>query len=303
MTGRPTFMPKRDLVTLEELDRLLAIFVRLGTRKLRLTGGEPLLRRDVMSLFASLRRHLATGAIDELTLTTNGVRLAEYAERLADCGVRRVNVSMDTLDPAKFRTITGGGDLDRVLAGVTAAKAAGLRVKINTVALRGFNDGELPDMVGWCGSEGLDLTLIELMLTEGAREKGGSVRFLPLTRVRADLARRWTLTDIDGSTGGPARYVRVEETGRKLGFVSPFSQAFCAGCNRVRLTATGRLYTCLGYADAADLRSLLRRRCSDAELEDAIRAAVATKPEGHRFHEGGGDRSLVGGRSMNITGG
>lgn len=303
MTPRPTFMPKRDLLALEELDRICAIFVRLSIRKLRITGGEPLLRRDVMTLFAALHRHLASGSVDELTLTTNGGRLAEHASKLADCGVRRVNVSVDTRNPEKFRRITGGGDLGRVLAGVTAAKAAGLRVKINAVALRGVNDDELSDMVAWCGREGFDLTLIELMPTVSIGEDDVHGHFLPLTTVRAGLARQWTLTDINQRTGGPARYVRVEENGLALGFISPFSGNFCAGCNRVRLTATGRLYTCLGHAGAADLRTPLRRGASEAELEDTIRAAVDRKPAGHEFAKDGGDRSLVGGRSMNVTGG
>ena len=303
MSEDMTFLPKADLLTLEELDRLCSAFIARGVRKLRLTGGEPLVRRNVMSLVRSLSRHLATGALDELTLTTNGSQLARFAGELADHGVRRINVSMDTLDPAKFRAITRWGDLDKVLAGIEAAKSAGLQVKINTVALKGVNEGEFDRLIGWCGAEGFDLTLIEVM---PMGEIGGDARldqYLPLSLVRADLARRWTLTDSPYRTGGPARYVRVEETGGRLGFITPLSHNFCESCNRVRLTCTGTLYMCLGQEDAADLRAPLRASPDDALLEDAIGAAIARKPKGHDFIIDRRHRGPAVPRHMSVTGG
>ena len=253
-----TFLPKAEVLTLEELDRLCSAFIRLGVRKLRLTGGEPLVRRNVMRLFRALGRHLGAGALEELTLTTNGSQLARYAGELARCGVRRVNVSLDTLDPAKFAAITRWGRLDEVLDGIAAAKAAGLEVKINTVALKGVNEDEFDDLVAWCGDQGFDLVLIEAM---PMGEIGGEDRleqYLPLSLVRARLQRRWTLEETDYRTGGPARYVTVRETGRRLGFITPLTHNFCESCNRVRLTCTGTLYMCLGQEDAADLRAPLR---------------------------------------------
>ncbi|WP_114394491.1 GTP 3',8-cyclase MoaA [Oleisolibacter albus] len=287
MSEHMSFLPKAEILSLEELDRVCSTFVRLGTRRLRLTGGEPLVRRGIMTLIRSLGRHLRTGALDELTLTTNGSQLAKYAEELRAAGVRRVNVSLDTLDPDRFAAITRWGRLPQVLDGLAAAKAAGLEVKINAVALKGVNDGELDTLLSWCGREGFDLTLIEVMPLGDIDGDGGSnarvEQFLPLHAVRADLSRRWTLQEIDYRTGGPARYVRVAETGRRLGFITPMTHNFCESCNRVRLTCTGTLYMCLGQEDAADLRAALRASDDDAALEQAIRAAIARKPKGHDF--------------------
>ena len=276
------FLPKSDLLTLEELDRLCSAFVRKGVRKIRLTGGEPLVRRNVMSLVRNLSRHLQTGALEELTLTTNGSQLAKYAGELAAAGVKRINVSVDTLDPAKFEAITRGGNLPTVLSGLAAAKAAGLAIKINTVALKGVNDGEFDKLLEWCGHEGFDLTMIETM-PMGEVDHHRADRYLSLAEVRKNLARRWTLTDIDHRTGGPARYVRVDETGRKLGFITPLSHNFCESCNRVRVTCTGTLFMCLGQDDAADLRAPLRASESDDLLDATIEDAIRRKPKGHDF--------------------
>jgi cyclic pyranopterin phosphate synthase len=277
-----TFLPKSDLLTLEELDRLCSAFVRKGVRKIRLTGGEPLVRRNVLSLVRNLSRHLRSGALDELTLTTNGSQLAKYAGELAAAGVKRINVSVDTLDPARFEAITRGGQLPTVLAGLAAAKAAGLAIKINTVALKGVNDGEFDALLEWCGREGFDLTMIETM-PMGEVDHHRADRYLSLAEVRSTLARRWTLTDIDHRTGGPARYVRIGETGRKLGFITPLSHNFCESCNRVRLTCTGMLFMCLGQDDSADLRAPLRASESDELLDAAIEVAIRRKPKGHDF--------------------
>jgi cyclic pyranopterin phosphate synthase len=277
-----TFLPKSDLLTLEELDRLCGAFVRKGVRKIRLTGGEPLVRRNVLSLVRNLSRHLHTGALEELTLTTNGSQLAKYAGELAAAGVKRINVSVDTLDPAKFEAITRGGKLPTVLEGLAAAKAAGLAIKINTVALKGVNDGEIDALLEWCGREGLDMTLIETM-PMGEVDHHRADRYISLTEVRRALAQRWTLNDVDYRTGGPARYVRVKETGRKLGFITPLSHNFCESCNRVRVTCTGTLYMCLGQDDSADLRAPLRASESDELLDAAIEAAIRRKPKGHDF--------------------
>ncbi len=276
------FLPKSDLLTLEELDRLCSAFVRKGVRKIRLTGGEPLVRRNVLSLFRNLSRHLQSGALEELTLTTNGSQLAKYAGELAAAGVRRINVSVDTLDPAKFEAITRGGKLPTVLEGLAAAKAAGLAIKINTVALKGVNDGEFDALLEWCGREGFDLTMIETM-PMGEVDHHRADRYLSLAEVRRALAQRWTLDDIDYRTGGPARYVRVKETGRKLGLITPLSHNFCESCNRVRVTCTGMLYMCLGQDDSADLRAPLRASESDELLDAAIEAAIRRKPKGHDF--------------------
>ena len=277
-----TFLPKSDLLTLEELDRICSAFVRKGVKKIRLTGGEPLVRRNVMSLVRNLSRHLQTGALEELTLTTNGSQLSKFAGELAAAGVKRINVSVDSLDPATFETITRGGKLPTVLEGIAAAKAAGLAVKINTVALKGINDGDLDALLEWCGRDGIDLTLIETM-PMGDVDHHRADRYLSLTEARRMLAGRWTLEDIPYRTGGPARYVRVKETGRKLGFITPLSHNFCESCNRVRLTCTGTLYMCLGQDDAADLRAPLRASESDELLDAAIEAAIRRKPKGHDF--------------------
>lgn len=302
MSEDMTFLPKRDLLTLEELDRLCSAFVARGVTKLRITGGEPLVRRDIMGLFRSLSRHLATGALDELTLTTNGSQLAKHARELADCGVRRVNVSLDTLDADRFRTITRWGDLSRVLEGIDAAQAAGLAVKINAVALKGVNEDEIAPMLEWAHGRGMELTLIEVMPL-GEIEPARVDQFLPLSMVRARLAERYTLAPIDKRTGGPARYWRVAETGGNLGFITPMTHNFCESCNRVRLTCTGTLYMCLGQEDAADLRAPLRASESDEPLHAAIEAAVARKPKGHDFViDRRANRPAVG-RHMSTTGG
>ncbi len=277
-----TFLPKAEVLSLEELERLCSVFIAKGVRKLRLTGGEPLVRRNVTSLFHNLGRHLGHG-LDELTLTTNGSQLAKYAGDLYAAGVRRINVSLDTLDPAKFTAITRWGRLDQVLEGLAAAKAAGLAVKINAVALKGVNDDEFDRLVSWCGESGFDLVFIEVM---PMGEVGAGARldqYLPLSLVRAALDRRWTLEPSEYRTGGPARYFTVRETGRRLGFITPLTHNFCESCNRVRLTCTGTLYMCLGQEDAADLRAPLRASSDDALVSDAIDAAIARKPKGHDF--------------------
>ena len=297
-----TFLPKAEILSLEELDRLCSAFVGLGVRKLRLTGGEPLVRRNIMSLFGALGRHLRTGALDELTVTTNGSQLAKYAQDLAGCGVRRINVSLDTLDAAKFQAITRWGKLDVVLDGVAAAKAAGLRVKINTVALKGVNDDEFDRLIAWCGEEGHDLTLIEVM-PMGDIGPDRLDQYLPISMVRSRLAGRWTLAESDYRTGGPARYVTVKETGGRLGFITPLTHNFCELCNRVRLTCTGTLYMCLGQDDAADLRAPLRASDDPAVLETAIRAAIARKPKGHDFIIDRRHRHAAVARHMSVTGG
>jgi cyclic pyranopterin phosphate synthase len=283
MAEEMTFLPRAELLTLEELDRVCSAFVRRGVRKLRLTGGEPLVRRNILTLFESLSRHLKSGDLDELTLTTNGSQLARYAGDLAGYGVRRVNVSLDTLDPAKFLAITRWGKFDQVMKGLDAAAEAGLKVKINCVALKGVNDGELHDLVAWCGERGFDLTFIEVM---PMGDIGGEARldqYLPLSMVRAELNKRWTLEAIDYTSGGPARYVMCRETGQRIGFITPMTHNFCESCNRVRLTCTGTLYMCLGQEDAADLRTPVRASEGDALLMDAIDEAIGRKPKGHDF--------------------
>ena len=297
------FLPKAEVLTLEELDRAASAFVRLGVRKLRLTGGEPLVRRNVLSLIRGLGRHLTTGDLDELTLTTNGSQLARYAGELKAAGMKRINVSLDTLDPAKFTGITRWGKLDQVLDGLHAAKEAGLAIKINTVALKGVNEDELDRLVAWCGEQGFDQTLIEVMpmgeIGAGARLD----QYLPLSIVRAKLRTKWTLDETDYRTGGPARYTVVRETGRRLGFITPLTHNFCESCNRVRLTCTGTLYMCLGQEDAADLRAPLRASESDAPLEDAIREAIARKPKGHDFVMDRRHPAPAVPRHMSVTGG
>ena len=282
MSEDMNFLPKRDVLTLEELDRLCSAFVGLGARKIRITGGEPLVRRNVMSLFHGLSRHLAAGTLDEVTLTTNGSQLARFARELVDCGVKRINVSLDTLDPDKFRQATRWGDLDAVLAGVNAASAAGLKIKINAVALKGFNEEEALSLVEWAHGRGFDVTFIEVMPL-GAMERDRADQFLPLTELRARLESSLSMTPSSYATGGPARYYDVKETGGRIGFITPLTHNFCENCNRVRVTCTGTLYMCLGQEDAADLREPLRRSASDAPLISAIRAAIARKPKGHDF--------------------
>ena len=283
MAEHMQFLPKKDLLTLEELDRLCSTFVRLGVEKLRITGGEPLVRRDILTFFRSISRHLGTGALRELTLTTNGSQLARFADELAAVGVRRVNVSLDTLDAAKFTEVTRWGRLAQVMEGIEAAKRAGLRVKINTVALKGFNEDELFALLDWCAGEGHDLTFIEVMPMGEMGEETRLHQYWPLKDLRARLAERFTLTDLAERTGGPARYVRIEETGQKVGFITPLTHNFCESCNRVRVTCTGELFMCLGQEDNADLRAPLRASESDELLEQAIRAAIARKPKGHDF--------------------
>ena len=301
MSEHMTFLPKAEVLTLDEIDRIASAFVGLGARKLRLTGGEPLMRKGLPNLVERLSRHLASGALDELTLTTNGTRLAEFAGDLARLGVRRINVSLDTLKPDLFARLTRGGDLAKVLAGVDAAQAAGLGVKINAVALAHDNAAELPSLIQWAHGRGMDLTLIETM-PMGEVEADRTDQFLSLDVVRRDLDSFWTLTDLPLSTGGPARYVEVAETGGRLGFITPLSHTFCEACNRVRLTCTGTLHTCLGREDAADLRGVIRSGGDDAALVAAIRAAVDAKPQGHDFHIGPGLRPAVA-RHMSTTGG
>jgi len=301
MAEHMTFLPKAQVLTLEELDRIASAFVGLGVRKLRITGGEPLVRKGVMGLFEALSRHLTSGALDELTLTTNGTQLAQFAERLAAVGVKRINVSLDTLKPELFRTLTRGGDLAKVVAGIEAAQAAGLKVKINAVALKDDNAAELPNLIGWAHARDLDVTLIETM-PMGEVEADRTDQYLSLKALRAELESFWTLTDLPLSTGGPARYVEVAETGGRLGFITPLSHNFCEACNRVRLTCTGTLHTCLGQEDAADLRAVIRAGASDAELIEAIRNAVDAKPKGHDFQIARAAAPAVA-RHMSTTGG
>jgi cyclic pyranopterin phosphate synthase len=302
MAERMIFLPKAELLTLEELDALASAFIGLGVRKLRLTGGEPLVRRGIMTLIEQLSRHLKSGALEELTLTTNGTQLAPHAAELARLGIRRINVSLDSLKPEVFSRLTRGGDVGQVLAGIEAARDAGLAVKINAVAMAGDNAAEIPDLIAWAHGLGMDLTLIETM-PMGDTGEDRTDQFLSLETVRQSLASFWTLTDLPLSTGGPARYVRVEETGGRLGLITPLTHNFCEGCNRVRLTCTGTLHTCLGREDAADLRAVVRAADATPEaLEAAIRLAIDAKPKGHDFHiERGAAPSVA--RHMSTTGG
>ena len=297
-----TFLPKADLLTLEELDRLCTAFIARGVTKLRLTGGEPLVRRNVMSLVRSLSRHLTSGALRELTMTTNGTQLARFASELADCGIRRINVSLDTLDAAKFRAITRWGELDKVLAGIEAARAAGLAVKINAVALKNLNEDEIPSLIEWAHGSGMALTLIEVM-PMGEIGAGRIDQYVPLSLVRARLSKQFTLTDLHESTGGPARYVRVGETGGTLGFITPMTHNFCESCNRVRITCTGTIHTCLGQEDASDLRKPLRASPDDEPLSQAIDRAIGTKPKGHDFIIDRRHNRPSVSRHMSVTGG
>ncbi|SDG35324.1 GTP 3',8-cyclase MoaA [Alloyangia pacifica] len=304
MSENMSFLPKKELLTLEELDRLCSAFVGLGVEKLRITGGEPLVRRDIMTFFGAMTRHLDSGALKELTLTTNGSQLERFAQPLWDAGVRRVNISLDTLDEQKFADITRWGRLPQVLRGIDAAQAVGMRVKLNAVALKGFNEDELFSMTEWCAKRGIDLTWIEVMPMGDIGNEDRLGQYWKLSDVRAKLAEQYTLTDLPESTGGPARYVRLEETGQKIGFITPLTHNFCESCNRVRLTCTGELFMCLGQEDNADLRAPLRNHPgTDAPLEEAIRAAILRKPKGHDFDY---SRQSVDGRvsrHMSHTGG
>ncbi len=296
-----TFLPKRELLTLEELDRLCGAFIRLGTKKLRLTGGEPLVRRDVVRLVESLGQRLGQG-LDELTLTTNGTQLAKHAAALRAAGVKRLNISLDSLDPARFRDLTRRGDIEVVLDGIFAAKAAGLAIRINAVAMKGVNEDEFDSMIGWCGEHGFDLCLIETM-PMGEIDSYRSDQYLPISVVRGRLRKNWTLEDSDHRTGGPARYFNIRETGRRIGFITPMTHNFCESCNRVRLTCTGTLYMCLGQDDSAEFRPLLRAGASDDELESAIVAAIARKPKGHDFVIDRKRETPGVARHMSVTGG
>jgi cyclic pyranopterin phosphate synthase len=301
MAEHMTFLPKAEVLTLEELDRLATAFIGLGVKKLRITGGEPLVRKGMIGLIQNLSRHVESGVLEELTLTTNGTRLTEFAGQLAEAGVRRINVSMDTLKPDLFRTLTRGGDLAKVIAGIDAALAAGIAVKINAVALRDDNAAELPELIRWGHARGCGVTLIETM-PMGEVDVDRTAEFISLKDVRTELESFWTLTDLDVTTGGPARYVEVAETGGRLGFITPLSHNFCEACNRVRLTCTGTLHTCLGREDASDLRAVIRAGASDADLADAIRLAVDAKPKGHDFHIARAAPPAVA-RHMSTTGG
>ena len=302
MSEHMTFLPKRDLLTLEELDRLCSAFVRMGVRKLRLTGGEPLMRRNVMQLIQALGRHLDGGGLEELTLTTNGSQLGRFSEGLVEAGMRRVNVSLDTLDPEKFKDITRWGRFAQVMAGLDAAQAAGLAVKINMVALRGVNDDEFDAMIAWCGERGFDLVIIEVM-PMGDIGEDRLDQYMPLSMVRQKIERNWTLAETDYATGGPARYSVVEETGGRIGFITPLTHNFCESCNRVRLTCTGTLYMCLGQEDAADLRGPLRAEDGDVLLEAAVRDAISRKPKGHDFIIDRRRGAVSVPRHMSVTGG
>jgi cyclic pyranopterin phosphate synthase len=302
MPEHMTFLPKADLLTLEELERVCGAFIRKGVDRIRLTGGEPLVRRNVMSFIENLGKRMGSSGLKELTLTTNGSQLARFASQLRDAGIARINVSLDTRDPEKFRAITRWGDLNKIMAGIDAACAAGLKVKINTVVLRGVNDQEIGDMMEWAHGGGMDLTLIETM-PMGDIDADRVAQYMPLSLVRADLERRYTLADSTYRTGGPARYVQVAETGGRLGFITPLTHNFCESCNRVRLTCTGTLYMCLGQNDDADLRTPLRASSDDARLDATIEDAIARKPKGHDFIiDRRHDRPAVA-RNMSLTGG
>jgi cyclic pyranopterin phosphate synthase len=284
MAENMTFLPKKELLTLEELDRMCSTFIEMGVQKLRITGGEPLVRRDIMSFFQSMTRHLESGALEELTVTTNGSQLFRFADDLYAAGVRRINVSLDTLNEDKFAKVTRWGRLPQVLRGIEAARKAGLRVKINAVALKGFNEDELFDLTDWCAREDMDITFIEVMPMGDIGNEDRIGQYWSLKDLRAQMRTRFTLTDLPEKTGGPARYVKIEETGQKIGFITPLSHNFCESCNRVRMTCTGDLFMCLGQEDNASLRDILRASPQDtAPLKAAIEAAIARKPLGHDF--------------------
>ncbi len=302
MAENMNFLPRQDLLTLEELDRVCSAFIARGVKKIRLTGGEPLVRKGIMTLVESLSRHLQSGALEELTLTTNGSQLEKYAKDLARFGVKRINVSVDTLDAAKFKAITRWGDLAKVQDGIKAAQDAGLAIKLNAVALKGVNDAEIPDMIRWAHGQNMDLTLIETMPL-GDIDGDRTDQYLPLSQVRASLLDQFTMDDIPYKTGGPARYVQVRETGGRLGFITPLTHNFCESCNRVRLTCTGTLYMCLGQEDAADLRSPLRGSEGDELLQQAITEAISRKPKGHDFIIDRDHNKPAVARHMSVTGG
>lgn len=302
MAEHMTFLPKKDLLTLEELDRLCSVFVERGVRKLRLTGGEPLVRKNVMHLIKQLSRHLKSGALEELTLTTNGSQLSRFAGKLADAGVRRLNISLDTLDKDKFRQITRWGRLGEVMAGIGAAEEAGLKIKINTVALKRFNDAEISEIMRWAHGRGMDMTVIETM-PMGEIDEDRTDQYLPLSQLRESLEKQFALTDIPFKTGGPARYVHVEETGGRLGFITPLTHNFCESCNRVRLTCTGTLFMCLGQDDAADLRDALRSSEGNEPVSAAIDEAIMRKPRGHDFVIDRSTKRPAVARHMSVTGG
>ncbi len=301
MSERMRFLPRSDLLSLEELDRVCAAFVARGVKRLRFTGGEPLVRKGLLDLLSSVARHLRCGDLDEMLITTNGVQLAEFAEPLARVGVKRINVSLDSLDRETFARISRRDRLPQVLEGIDAAQAAGLKVKINTVALKRDNAHEIPDLIQWAHARSFDITLIETMPL-GEIDEDRINQFVSLARVRDDIASYWTLTDLPERTGGPARYVRVEETGGKLGFITPLSHNFCEGCSRVRLTCTGRLYLCLGQEASADLREPMRASADNALLHEAIDAAVLLRPKGHDFAIERLSRPATE-RHMSVTGG
>jgi len=302
MAEHMTFLPKKDLLSLEELDRVCRAFMRKGVRKLRLTGGEPLVRRDIMTLIRSLGAEVKAGNLDELTLTTNGSQLTRFADELYEAGVRRINVSLDTLDPENFAKITRWGRLEQVIEGLEAARRAGLQIKINTVALKGENEDELPALIDWAHGEGFDITLIETMPL-GDIDGDRTDQYLPLSKVRERLESRWTLSDIPYKTGGPARYVEVKETGGRLGFITPLTHNFCESCNRVRLTCTGQLFMCLGQDDDKDLRAAVRASEGDEVLEAAIDEAISRKPKGHDFIIDRKRQAPAVKRHMSMTGG
>tara|TARA_B100001123_G_C15313734_1_gene1025369 strand:- start:951 stop:1862 length:912 start_codon:yes stop_codon:yes gene_type:complete len=303
MSENMTFLPKKDLLSLEELERLCSVFVGLGVRKLRLTGGEPLVRKNIMSLISGLSKHLATGALEELTLTTNGSQLTRYAQQLANHGIRRINVSIDTLNPEKFREITRWGNLEKVIEGLEAADSAGLQIKLNTVALRGINEDELSHMVQWAGDRGYDMTIIEVMPMGDIGSETRIDQYLPLSSVKSKLSEFFTLQETDYKTGGPARYTDVKETGGRLGFITPLTHNFCESCNRVRVTCTGTLYMCLGQEDAANLMEPLRNSEGNEALIETIMEAISRKPKGHDFIIDRGKQVTPVPRHMNVTGG
>ncbi|MEX3009507.1 GTP 3',8-cyclase MoaA [Hoeflea sp. TYP-13] len=302
MAENMTFLPKKDLLTLEELDRLCTVFIEKGVKRLRLTGGEPLVRKNIMHFIRGLSRHLQSGELEELTITTNGSQLARFADELFDSGVRRINVSLDTLDADKFRHITRWGNLDRVMSGLEAARKAGLKLKINAVALKGFNDAEIPELIRWAHGLDMDMTVIETM-PMGEIDEDRTDNYLPLSMLRADLAEQFTMNEIAYKTGGPARYVEIAETGGRLGFITPMTHNFCESCNRVRLTCTGTLYMCLGQDDAADLRAPLRASEGNELLAEAIDRAILRKPKGHDFIIDRRSNKPAVARHMSVTGG
>jgi GTP 3',8-cyclase len=302
MSEHMTFLPKKDLLTLEELDRLCSVFIARGVKKIRITGGEPLVRKNIIWLFHALSRHLRSGALGELTLTTNGSQLAKFAEELKDLGVRRINISLDTLKADRFRTVTRWGDFSQVMAGIEAAERAGLKIKLNTVALKGVNEDEYDDLIRFAHGRGIDLTLIETM-PMGEIDGDRTDQYLPLSIVRARLMDRWTLRDIPYRSGGPARYVHVKETGGRVGFITPMTHNFCESCNRVRLTCTGTLYMCLGQDDAADLRTPIRASPDNTALIMAIDEAISRKPKGHDFVIDRRTKKPAVSRHMSVTGG